>query len=470
MSGTRESQTVRVISPAAQLVRLSFLCSQTQVDVSVPLDVPIAGLTPDLVKLARVREAAEASAVDEPLKDANRNVWVLSRRGETTPLPPDVTLREAGVAEGELLRIRAQPALSPPTLYDDVVDAAARLNKAGYAGWDGVAARWMTFAGVYGAAAVWVYFLLAPTFMANHAALVGLSAVAALGLAGVAAIAHRSHGRSDIGAALGWAAIPVAAAIAWTGLHTWGGYAQAAGCVAVAAFSAALFRGVGTGHWGYLTAAVVCIFAGLALVAHTTGIKADLTGVVLALVATLGCRAAPAFTLLFTSRRPRGSGKHADLLKKSSAEDLWARVRSDDLTRAAFRAGLAVSAALGALVVLASQHPTKWSGLVFAIGCAAALGLYAREPVTAVERAALGVPAVALALVACVLAQRGGPPLRLTAFGLLLAATVAFAAAGTARLCGRLATAAAYSAYLMTAALIPLALWVLEAYPRWYGT
>lgn len=466
MTGARETQEKRVISPVPPQVRLSFLGSRTQVDVSLPLDVPIAGLTPDLVKLARVREAAEDNAVDEPFKEANRNVWVLTRRGDTTPLPPDVTLREAGVAEGELLRLSAQPALSAPTLYDDVVDAAARLNKAGYPGWDGAAARWMTFAGVYGAAAVWVYFLLAPAFAANRAAMAGLSGVAALALAGVAAIAHRWQGRSDIGAALGWAAIPVAAAIAWAGLHAWGGYAQAAGCAAVAGFSAALFRGIGTGHWGYLTAGVVSVLAGLALVTHTAGIQADLVGVGLALIATLGCRAVPAPAALFARRAPRHSGKHTDHVNGLPVEDLWARVRSDDLTRAAFRAGLAVSAGLGALAVLTSRGPVQWPTLAFAMGCAATLGLYAREPVTAVERAALAVPAAALALVSCVLAQDGGQALRLVAFGLLVATTVAFAVAGTARLGGRLATAAAYSAYLTTAALIPLALWVVGAYAR----
>ncbi|BBX65635.1 hypothetical protein MSAS_48090 [Mycobacterium saskatchewanense] len=467
MTGTRETEEAARVSPAPPQVRLSLLASRTQVDVSLPLDVPLAWLTPELVKLARVREAADAQPADEPPKEANRTVWVLSRHGGDTRLAPDATLREAGVEEGELLRLTAQPALSAPTLFDDVVDAAARLNKAGYAGWDGVAARWMTFGGVYGATAVWVYFLLAPAFTANRPALLGLSAVAALGLAGVAAMAQRSYGRSDVGAALGWAVIPVVAAIAWVTSHAWGGYAVAAGCVAVATISVALCYGIGTGRWGYLTAGVIAILTGLAVAVHTAGIPAPVVGVGLAVIGTLGCRAVP--PARFTRRGPRPSAEPTDEPNGAPGEDLFARVRSDDLTRAAFRAGLAFSAGLGALAALAPHwpvQPVNWPGLAFALGCAVTLGLYALEPVTAVERAAVTVPAAALAVTSCALAQGGSQPLRLAAFGLLLATTTAIAVAGSARVRGRLATAAAYCSYLSTAALIPLALWVAGAYPR----
>ncbi|MEE6179147.1 type VII secretion integral membrane protein EccD [Mycobacterium sp. 050134] len=470
MTETRETEETARVSPVPPQVRLSFLTSRTQVDVSLPLDVPLAWLTPELVKLAGVREAADAHSVEEPSNEHNGTVWVLSRHGGATPLAPDATLRETGVTEGELLRLTAQPALSAPTLFDDVVDAAARLNKAGYAGWDSGAARWMAFAGVYGAAAIWVYFLLAPAFSANRPALLGLSAVAALGLAGVAAMAQRSHGRSDVGAALGWSVLPVATAIAWATLHAWGGYALAAGCGAVAAISAALYFCIGTGLWGYLTAAVVAILAGLALAAHTAGIPTPVVGAGLAVIATVGCGAAPAAR--FTRRGPRHLTEPDGRPDHAAAEDLWARRRSDEVARAAWRAGLASSAALGALAVLRPHGPVQpalpvqWPGLAFAAGCAATLGLYALQSSNAAERAALSVPAAALAVTSCALAQAGSQPLRLTAFGLLLATTAAVAVAGPARVRGRLATAAAYGAYLSTAALIPLALWATGAYVR----
>jgi hypothetical protein len=94
----------RVISAAAERVRLSFLADRTQVDVSLPRDVPIAGLLPELVRLVRSRESAETD--DGPLtKEARQSVWTLSRLDSNSSLSPNMTLRDADVADGELLRL-----------------------------------------------------------------------------------------------------------------------------------------------------------------------------------------------------------------------------------------------------------------------------------------------------------------------------------------------------------------------------
>jgi len=249
---------LRIISPAPQRLRVSFLCNQTQVDVSLPLDVPIVGLVPQLVKLAGAHEDGQSDSSDDPsTTEAKNDIWVVSRPKSATPLLPDVTLREAGVTEGEVLRLTAERALAAPTLYDDVVDAAARLNKAGYPGWDAVAARWMAFAGVCLASGVWVYFLAASPFAPNRTALVALATAVALALTGTATLAYRRHGQREVGAALGWAVLPIATALTWLALHRLGGYGLAAGCGAMVLVAAALLRCVGTGHWGYLTVQVM---------------------------------------------------------------------------------------------------------------------------------------------------------------------------------------------------------------------
>jgi type VII secretion integral membrane protein EccD len=496
MTSARETDEFRVISAAPQQVRLSFLGSRTQVDVSLPLDVPIAHLAPELVKLAGVGEAEQTDTHDDPFaKEAKHHVWVLSRREGGTPLAPDITLREAGVTEGELLRLARERALSAPTLYDDVVDAAARLHKAGYAGWDATAARWMTFAGVYVASAAWVYFLVADVFAPNRVAMVGLSVAVALVLAGVAALAQRSYAQSDIGAALGWAALPIAAAVAWVALHGLGGYGLAAGCAAMVIVSAALFRAIGTGHWGYLAIGVISGLTGLALAVHTAGVRADLVGCGVALIATLGCLAVPGAAIRFARREPLSRHPERDdataanrftppqaaepkridtatsAASEAASEGVWARVRAETLTRSALYTGLAVSAGLGVWAILTSVGPVQWSGLAFALGCAATLGLYTQRPATAVERAGLAVPAVTITVLSCVLAHEGNQPMRVAAFAALLTAVAGFAAIGASiragRLPARLTVVLAYLSYLMTAALIPLALWVVGAYGRW---
>ena len=141
VTGVRELIQVRVVSAAPEHVRLSVLGDRTQLDISLPLDVTVADATPELVRLVQSRGKPNSRADDAVGKDAQRNYWALAHPDSDAPLPSDMTLREAGATNGALLRLFDERALSAPTLYDDVVDAAARLNKASFAGWDGAAAK-----------------------------------------------------------------------------------------------------------------------------------------------------------------------------------------------------------------------------------------------------------------------------------------------------------------------------------------
>jgi len=480
----------RGISAAADRVRLSIISARTQIDVALPLDVPIAVLLPAMVELVRSREVTDADSPDSPFsKEAKRTIWSLIRVGEKTSLPPRVTLRAADIVDGELLYMTSERALSPPTLYDDVVDAAARLNKAGYPSWNAEAARWMAFTGVYLTSAMWVYFLVDRAFRPNRGPIVGLSVVVALSLVGVAALAHRSYGRADISAALGWAALPIGAAAGWATLSGFGGYGLSAGCAAMVLISAAAFRAIGTGHWGFLAAGVFFGGNALALAVYALGVPATIVGAAQAVIATLSCLAVPAL-------KPRSAhltppvGKHRDDKASTdpfsspqedapeqsyadtspAAVTVWARVRNAALTRSGVYAGLASCAWVGSLVVLLSRAHVQWPGLAFASATAATLGLYAQRSTAAVERAALVIPSVTLAALTCALAQWGRQPMPLIAFILLLVAIVTSSVIAARsrgdRLSRRSQKVLDYFTYLCTAAVIPLALWVVGAYQR----
>lgn len=295
MTGVRELVQVRVVPAAPEHVRLSVVGGRTQLDVSLPLDAPIASLMPELVKLVESRDVADRSE-DTSAKEAKRNFWVLSRADDAEPLSPDATLRSAGVENGALLRLTAERALSAPTLYDDVVDAAARLNRASYAGWDAVAAKWMAFTGVLLTSLALLYFLVADAFEAHRPALVGVSIVAALTLVGVGALAHRSYREPAAGAVLGWAAIPIASGVVWALSSGWGGYALAAGCAGLIVILLGFYRAIGTGHWGYLAGGVFFGLAGLALLVHQVGVRTDFVGSGLAVVGILTCLTVPRMT------------------------------------------------------------------------------------------------------------------------------------------------------------------------------
>ena len=82
-------------------------------------------------------------------------VFVAEPRGEITLQVPaggwrDVarTLRDAGITQDDVLYLRGRPTFAAPTLYDDVVDAAARLNQSGHAGWDPAGARRIAYLGI----------------------------------------------------------------------------------------------------------------------------------------------------------------------------------------------------------------------------------------------------------------------------------------------------------------------------------
>jgi type VII secretion integral membrane protein EccD len=85
-------------------------------DVCLPADIPVAELVPMLMELLDT----PATPDDRPLP------WRLTGAAGG-PLPPDATLDELGVLDGELLRLGPAGPPPPPPVFDDPVDALAAL-------------------------------------------------------------------------------------------------------------------------------------------------------------------------------------------------------------------------------------------------------------------------------------------------------------------------------------------------------
>ncbi|OBJ52957.1 type VII secretion integral membrane protein EccD [Mycobacterium sp. 1423905.2] len=480
-----------MVSPAPEQIRVSVYGGRTQLDIALPLDVPISGFVSDLARLVRSRDTG---ADDDPAtKDERRSFWVLSRFDTGAVLRPDRTLREAGVASGELLRLSAERALSPPTLYDDVVDAVGRLNKAAYAAWGAVSARWMAFVAIHLAAIGIVYCLVGRVDAVNHWAIVGLSGVVALTLVGGAAMAHRSYRLDDVAAGLGWAAIPITAGIAWTVLARYGEYGLAAACGAVVVLCVVYDRVIGTGHWAYLAGALLFGVVGVALLCRALHLRADVVFVSLALCGTLLCLLVPRLTARLGRFKtptveaepkreawdfenpfePTAASRQRDDdsgVALPTAEAVWAKAESAAITRAAVLFGLAAAVAVSLTLLLSDGAGVRWPTFALALGCAAVLGLRSRIFDTWFERAAVAAPALAIVAGACVLAQRGVQPMPVVAVAVLLAIAVSAALAGLSRPVdresGRLSTLAAYCEYVAVGSLLPLGLWVVGVYQR----
>lgn len=476
MTGVSELRTLQVVPAAPDQIRVSVLGGHTQLDVALPADVQVAAFLPELAELIGSRDARDG---DIAARDEKRTFWVLSRIDGGAVLAPSETLRTAGVSNGELLRISARRALSPPMLHDDVVDAAARLNRAAFAAWSPAAAKVMAFAGVWLGAAAWVIFLMADELSAHRTVVVIGAAVTAVALIAGGAVVHRVLDLSDIATAAGWPALAISTAVAWVLATPHGAGGIAVGCAIMLALTGVYYRLIGTGHSAYIAAAVAFAFGGVALLGHALGAAVDVVATVATAVAALCCVAIPTLTArLARSPAPKAqkdSGADNPFASPDavnfatampSAEQVWARVRAVQLTRAGLLAGLAVVVVVGATVLLRTR--TELSTLIFALACAAVLALRSRQARTWAERAALAVPAGALTLSACALSQSGAAPLRLAGVGVLVAIAVLAILAGLGgRRRGRwVSTAWAYLEYVVVAALVPLAFWPLGIYDR----
>jgi len=119
-----------------QLCRVSVIGGNTQVDMVLPTTVPIANFIPDVVTLVDSRNP-NLNEHDEGVLTAQR--WTLSRLGHGA-IDSMRTLTEAEVYDGELLVLRTDDAIDAPALFDDVIDAVARLTESSFRGWTSVSA------------------------------------------------------------------------------------------------------------------------------------------------------------------------------------------------------------------------------------------------------------------------------------------------------------------------------------------
>ncbi|MDP9827770.1 type VII secretion integral membrane protein EccD [Kineosporia succinea] len=98
-----------------ELCRLVITGPTSQVDLSVPVHVPLADLLPALL------HALGPDLADRGLEHSG---WVLQRLGET-PLDEDQTVDELGLADGQHLHLRPRSEQIPPLDFDDLIDGIA---------------------------------------------------------------------------------------------------------------------------------------------------------------------------------------------------------------------------------------------------------------------------------------------------------------------------------------------------------
>lgn len=472
MTGVDELREVAVVPAAPETIRVSVLGERTQVDVTLPADIPVATLLPELVQLIESRNPT--SNRESADRDQRRTFWTLGRSAGGQPLAAERTLRAAGVGDGELLHLEPRPALTPPTLYDDVVEAAANLHRAAYAPWDAAAAAAMAVAGLWGCAGALAYLLVADQLSGVRGVVIGC-AVAVFAMLVIGSIVVRGVlDRPRLAEAVAVAAIALGAALGWTVAQPvraseLGGYAIVAYCAVMLVGLAAYYRALRVGHWLFIGTTVVYAGWTVGLGSVQLGAPSLVVAVVGAVVATLCPLAVPALTEHLNrpvSKFPADDGSAPTV---PAAEVVRAQVHSATLTRAGLLGGLAVLTGSAALAMLHVDY--RWSTAALALACAAAMALRCRGVRTVTERLVLAVPAGVLVIAIAVrsAAETGGP----AALALLAAVVVTATLLGAQQNAGKtprwVRDACVHFEYAVFSALVPLALWPLGIYERLGG-
>ncbi|UGT39655.1 type VII secretion integral membrane protein EccD [Nocardia yamanashiensis] len=146
-----------------ELCRVSVIGGNTQLDVGLPANTPIAAFIDDLVKLIESRDPEPLGSEEggTPLQPQH---WTLAKLGRDM-IAPNQTLNDAEIYDGELLVLRAVAAKESPALFDDVIDAVSRLTAEEFRGWSPSSARWTGLAA--GAVAVLMALVLGAVSRGN---------------------------------------------------------------------------------------------------------------------------------------------------------------------------------------------------------------------------------------------------------------------------------------------------------------
>ncbi|MDV7987609.1 type VII secretion integral membrane protein EccD [Rhodococcus sp. IEGM 1374] len=143
---------------AQEVCRVTVLARSTQVDMALPVDVPVSLLVPGIVDLIaagvepaerpgragvepaeRPRRAGDPGDED-PSSDGLPVAWTLARIG-CPPLSQTATLAELSVRDGELLVLGVAERPAPVPLFDDLMYSVARSGSDDVAHWTARTAR-----------------------------------------------------------------------------------------------------------------------------------------------------------------------------------------------------------------------------------------------------------------------------------------------------------------------------------------
>ncbi|RJO72132.1 type VII secretion integral membrane protein EccD [Nocardia panacis] len=133
-----DEDSARGIVRAPDLARVTILAKHTQVDMAIPVDVPVALVIPSVVDM--VAQHSRSNDFDNEGERFEPAEWVLARIGQP-PLSNSLSLGEHGVRDGELLMLESASHTAPTPLFDDIMYNVAIADADHYRTWNPQVAR-----------------------------------------------------------------------------------------------------------------------------------------------------------------------------------------------------------------------------------------------------------------------------------------------------------------------------------------
>ncbi|MGK8553647.1 type VII secretion integral membrane protein EccD [Nocardia gipuzkoensis] len=482
-----ESSTSGLGAADPELCRVSVIGGNTQLDLGLPATIPIAAFITDIVELIESR-TPDLTEHDEgaPLRTEH---WTLARIGRD-PIPPNQTLTDAEVFDGELLVLRSVTAKESPALFDDVIDAVSRLTAESFHSWSPVAARWMglitALAGVLAAIGV---LAVAKTDGASIA--IGfLPAGAGLAAVTAAVIGVRKYQATLAATLLSLYAIALFfAAAAFFVPNTLGSPHLLLASVTALVVAVVAYSVTGVGALlcaAALTAAMFTGFAALVRMVWEVGTPKIASGVLVAalIMITLAPRLAVAAARLPVPPVPTAGGAidPADHEPRPTIEDIGAigatalpsaaglelRAKAANQYQSGILLGSTLAATVGAVLAADPLGAARWQGIALAVVVGLILSLRGRAFADLVQAGTL-IAGGATTLVAVGVAVAVGHPSWLVPIaGILLAVATAMVGFGViaphTEMSPVTRRAGEIFEYLLIVTVVPLVLWIMDLY------
>lgn len=457
---------------------MTILAKHTQVDMAIPVDVPVALVIPSVVDM--VAQHSRSNDFDNDGERYEPAEWVLARIGHP-PFSNSLSLGEHGVRDGELLMLESASHTAPTPLFDDIMYNVAIADAEHYRSWTPKTAR--ITGSVLAAITMLVgcFGLLAAPDALPFWVTGSLALFVAILCVVAGTVLSRMYGDTSAALVLGGCALPTAFTGGMLLVPDHYGWAHLLlGSTLFGATAVLAWRVTGVGLALFIGAATVSVFViPAAIVGLLTDQPIKAIGAAVAAIALAGLSLSPRVSMLLAKLPlPPVPSPGTPIDPTEDDPDDHRALPTLDALRARserarnYLAGLVTATTLvtvvGALLAVdAGADDAYWPGIALALVCAVVLMFRSRTYAGAEQAIVLiagGAAIVLLMLIGVSLEMRQPLVVFGAALAILIAALVIGLIVPNQSATPPMRRAVELLEYAFVAAVLPLVFWVAELY------